>query len=185
MTKQTAATPIEAHVRRGTPADLPRLREILNDEILTSTASWTTVPKTIDDMAAWLSGRMAGGFPVLVAEMPAGGPVAGYGSYGPFRPGQGYAGTVEHSVYVDAAHRRAGVAACLIGALVEHARHAGKRLMIGGVSGEAEASLRFHRRMGFTEVGRVPGAGHKFGRSLDLVFMARRLQGPRAGRPLH
>ena len=146
MTKtRAAAVAAKAHVRSATPADLPRIRDILNAEILTSTASWTIVARSEQDMADWLAARQDQGFPVLVAEDPATGEVAGYASYGPFRTGQGYAGTVEHSVYVDAECRGYGIAACLMGALIERARAAGKRLMIGGISADQEASLRLHR----------------------------------------
>ena len=60
-----------------------------------------------------------------------------------------------------------------------------KGLMIGGISADATASLRLHRKLGFQEVGRIPGAGHKFGRSLDLVLMARALVPGDAGWYLH
>ena len=186
MTKTRAAVvAAKAHVRSATPADLPRIRDILNAEILTSTASWTTVARSEQDMAEWFAARQDQGFPVLVAEDPATGDVAGYASYGPFRAGQGYAGTVEHSVYVESECRGYGIAACLMGALIERARAAGKRLMIGGVSADQEASLRLHRKLGFAEVGRIPGAGHKFGRRLDLVFMALGLVPGDDGRRLH
>ena len=185
MTKTPAAAAARAHVRAATSADLPRLLDILNTEILTSTASWTTIAKSEQDMAGWFAERRDRGFPVLVAEDPATGDVAGYASYGPFRAGQGYAGTVEHSVYLHAECRGYGIAACLMGALIEHAREAGMRLMIGGISADQEASLRLHRKLGFTEVGRIPGAGHKFGQTLDLVFMALRLVSGPGGRRLH
>jgi len=62
-----------------------------------------------------------------------------------------------------------------VNALITRARGAGKRLMIGAISGDAAASPRFHRRMGFAEVGRISGAGQKFGRVLDLILVARSL----------
>ena len=185
MKKSAAAAAARARIRAATPADLPRLREILNTEILTSTASWTTVARSPDDVSAWFDGRRDAGSPVLVAECPATGEVAGYASFGPFRSGQGYAGTVEHSVYVHKDFRGRGIAACLMGALIERAREDGKRLMIGGVSGDAKASLKLHRKLGFREVGRIPGAGRKFGRTLDLVFMALSLVPGQDGRRLH
>jgi phosphinothricin acetyltransferase len=172
MTKTLVTGAARVSVRAATAADLPRLRDILNSEILTSTASWMTVAKSKSDMADWFAAREAQGFPVLVAEDPATREVAGYASYGPFRAGQGYAGTVEHSVYVQSDFRGHGIAACLMGALIGRAREAGMHLMIGGVSADQEASLRLHGKLGFQEVGRIPGAGRKFGRTLDLVFMA-------------
>jgi len=43
--------------------------------------------------------------------------------------------------------------------------------MVGAIDGENVDSIAFHRRLGFVEVGRLPGIGEKFGRPLDLVLM--------------
>ena len=180
-----AARAVDARIRAATADDLPSLRDILNTEILTSTASWTTSVRTLEQMHAWLSGRLADDFPVLVAECPTSATIAGYASYGPFRKGEGYAGTVEHSVYVHRDFRGRGFAACLVSVLLSRAADAGKRLMIGGISSDAEPSLRLHRKLGFREVGRIPGAGHKFGRSLDLILMARSLVPGETAQRLH
>lgn len=171
----TAGRAASAGIRPARPDDLPRLRDILNTEILTSTASWSTSARTAEDMAAWFDERVAAGFPVLVARDPATDQIAGFASYGPFRKGEGYAGSVEHSVYVHRDFRGRGIAARLIASLLEHAAGAGLRLMIGGISADAASSLALHRRLGFREVGRIPGAGRKFGRTLDLVLVARSL----------
>ena len=42
------------------------------------------------------------------------------------------------------------------------------------------ASLALHRKSGFMLAGRLPEAGFKFGRWLDLEFWHRRLAGPAA-----
>ena len=47
--------------------------------------------------------------------------------------------------------------------------------MIGAVDGANEASIRFHERLGFVEVGRMPEIGAKFGRWCDLVLVELRL----------
>ncbi len=184
MTK-TAAPAARVLIRAARPGDIERLRDILNTEVLTSTASWTTSARTTRSMADWMDARTNDGFPVLVAICPETKLVAGYGSFGHFRSGEGYAGTVEHSVYVHRDFRRRGMAACLIGALLARASEDGLRLMIGGVSSDQLASLRLHRKLGFREVGRIPGAGHKFGKALDLVLMARSLLPGNAATHLH
>lgn len=127
-------------------------------------------------MTAWLAAREAGGFPVIVAE--ADGRVAGYASFGPFRTGEGYRFTVEHSVYVAHWARRRGVARLLMERLIAEARLRGLRRMVGGVSADQTASLALHRAVGFEEQGRLGGVGVKFGRPLDLVLMVRPLDAP-------
>jgi phosphinothricin acetyltransferase len=57
--------------------------------------------------------------------------------------------------------------------LVERARAAGVHVLVAAVDAENEASLRFHERLGFVEVARMPEVGQKFGRWLDLVLLQR------------
>ena len=160
-------------VRAARRQDLPHLLDILNTEILTSTASWTTSTRMLTEMSAWFDDRRSAGFPVLVATCRNEDRIAGYASYGAFRQGEGYTGTVEHSVYVHRDYRGRGIATSLVMSLLRAAKAAGLRLMIGGISADQTASLALHRKLGFREVGRIKGAGEKFGRTLDLVLMAR------------
>ena len=156
-------------LREAMADDLPAIAAILNAEIASGTASWTETPKTADDMAAWFAERRQGGFPVIVAE--GGGEVLGYASYGPFRRGEGYRETIEHSVYVSRAARGRGIARLLMERLIAAARAAGYTRMVGGVSADQPASLGLHRALGFEEQGRLKGVGVKRGKRLDLAFM--------------
>ncbi len=164
-----------AHVvRAAEPRDIPAIASIFNHEILTGTSSWQADPRTATEMEAWAEACVSDGYPLLVAELPSG-DIAGYASYGPFRTFPGYRFTVEHSLYVAASARRKGIASALIEALVAAATEAGMHAMIGGVSADQPASIAFHARHGFREVGRLPQVGAKFGRWLDLVLMQRLL----------
>jgi phosphinothricin acetyltransferase len=156
-------------LRDADTGDLLAIAEILNSEIRSGTASWTETPKTHDDMTLWFDGRRARGHPVLVAED--GGEVLGYASYGPFRTGEGYRETVEHSVYVARTARGRGIARLLMGRLIGHARAAGLACMVGGVSADQPASMGLHRKLGFEEQGRLRGVGIKRGKRLNLVLM--------------
>jgi len=162
-------------LRDAQPGDLAAIAAILNREILSGTASWTETPKTSDDMTGWYAARSAGGFPVLVAEE--GGEVLGYASYGPFRAGEGYRETVEHSVYVARNARGRGIARLLMERLIAHAKAAGMHRMVGGVSADQRASLELHRKLGFAEQGRLTGVGTKRGKRLDLALMVLALDG--------
>jgi L-amino acid N-acyltransferase YncA len=167
-------TPVsEVAVRDATEADLPAIRDILNEAIRTTTAVWTDNPVDLDSRRAWFAERLAAGNPVLVAID--GGDVVGFGSYLQFRAWDGYRNAVEHSVYVRPDRRGSGVGSALVDALIAQARAAGKHVIIGGIEGRNSASLRLHRRAGFIEVGRMPGIGEKFGRRLDLVFVQKQL----------
>ena len=160
-------------IRAASEGDLPAILAIYNDAVLNTTAIWNDDLVDLDNRRAWMTARTALGYPVLVAEEE--GAVLGYGSFGDFRAFHGYRFTVENSLYVAADARRRGIASALLVALIEHARAIGKHVMVAGIAGENDVSLRLHARHGFVETARMPEVGQKFGRWLDLVFMQRTL----------
>ncbi len=85
--------------------------------------------------------------------------------------GPATAPVVEHTIHVREGCWGQGIGRRLIEALADRARAAGKRAMVGAIDGENVDSIEFHLRLGFVEVGRLPGIGEKFGRPLDLVLV--------------
>ena len=160
-------------VRPATVADLPAILAIYNDAVVNTTAIWNDAVVDIDNRLAWFEARARQNYPVLVADLV--GAVVGYGSFGDFRPFDGYRHTVENSVYVAADARRRGVASALLAALIERGQALGKHVMIAGIAADNLASIRLHAKHGFTETARMPEVGTKFGRWLALVFMQKRL----------
>lgn len=158
-------------LRPASSSDLGPLAELLNAEILSGTASWASRPKTEEEIAKWIVERTGAGFPVIVAE--ADDHVLGFGSFGPFRRGDGYRHTVEHTIYVAAAHRRKGVARALLSRLISQAEKDGVHRMIAAISSDQIASISLHEGFDFRRVGLLPEAGRKFDRWLDLVLMMR------------
>jgi len=155
-------------IRPATESDLPAILAIYNDAVENTTAIWNEKPADLANRKAWFLERTGKGFPVLVAEMDG---VIGYGSFGDFRPFDGYRVTVEHSVYVSKDARGQGAGEALLAALIAEASRMNKHNMIGGIDASNTPSLALHVKFGFEEVGRMPGVGEKFGRSLDLVLM--------------
>lgn len=157
-------------IRPATADDLPAIGDILNAAILEGTASWRCSAYTADELAGWFATKQAAG---TVRLMFTGGAVAGVSAAGAFRAGEGYALTREHSVYVASALRGRGFGTALLSDIVDWARAAGYHRLVGGVSADQPASLALHRRLGFTEAGRLEQVGRKNGRWLDLVLMMR------------
>lgn len=151
------------------PDDLPAILAIFNDAIVNTTAIWVDDTVDLDNRRAWIAAREAAGYPVLIAEVD--GMVAGYASFGDFRPFPGFRHTVEHSIYVDARFRRRGLANDLLLALEAPARALGKHVIVGGIGADNVASLALHRKHGYAEVARMPEVGLKFGAWQTLVFM--------------
>jgi L-amino acid N-acyltransferase YncA len=151
--------------------------DILNEAIVNSTAIYDYAPRPAASMPAWFATRRAGGFPVLGIEADDG-ELLGFASYGSFRGWAAYKYTVEHSVYVHAAHRGRGIGGRLLAALIERARAQDLHLLVGGLDAANAASIALHRKLGFTHAGTIAQAGYKFGRWLDLAFYQLRLETP-------
>ena len=166
-------------IRPAVDVDLPAITAIYNAFVPTTTHEWTEALHTVEERSGWLRAQGAAGRPVLVATD--GDDVVGWASYGDFRDSTrwpGYRFTVEHSIHVAESHWNQGVGRALLGGLVDDARHAGKLVMIGGIDASNVRSIDFHARLGFREVGRLPGIGEKFGERLDLVLMQLDLEAP-------
>jgi phosphinothricin acetyltransferase len=171
--QQLAAAPAMITVRDAADADIGAILAITNDAILTTTANWNVTPVTLAARTAWVAERRRAGLPVLVAER--GGRVIAFGSFGPFRPFEGYLHTVEHGLYVDAAAQRAGAGKALLGALIARAEAMSMHVMVAAIEARNEASLALHAGFGFVRVGLMPEVGRKFDRWLDLVLMQKTL----------
>lgn len=160
-------------VRAATEADLPGILAIYNDAVTNTTAIWNETESTLEARRSWMAERTGRGFPVLVADDN--GEVAGYATFGDFRPHEGYRFTVENSIYVRTDRRGRGIAAAMMPPLIKAAEKLGMHAMIAGIEAENVASIRLHERFGFREVARMPEVGRKFDRWLDLVLMQRML----------
>lgn len=161
-------------VRAATETDLAGILAIYNDAVANTTAIWNETASDLEGRRAWLGERTGRGFPVLVAEKK--GEVAGYATFGDFRPHEGYRFTVENSVYVRSDLRGRGIASLLMAPLIAEAGKLGMHAIIAGIEAGNLASIRLHERFGFREVARMPEVGRKFGRWLDLLLMQRMLE---------
>ncbi len=161
-------------VRDARPEDVYVITDLHNALIPTTTITWTEDLETYEHRAEWFVRQQREGWPVLVADDA--GTVVGFTTYEPFRgegKWPGYRSTAELSIHVRESHWGRGVGRALVEVLVERARSAGIHVLIGAIDAENEPSLRFHERLGFIEVARMPQTGQKLGRWLDLVLMQR------------
>jgi phosphinothricin acetyltransferase len=161
-------------IRDAIEADLPAITDLYNALIPSSTVTWTETPTTLEERASWLEQQRAEDMPVLVADDD--GWVAGFTAYEHFRgegKWPGYRGTAELSIHVRESHWGRGAGRALVETLMDRAVAAGIHVLVAAIDAENEASLRFHERLGFVEVGRMPQVGQKFGRWLDLVLVQR------------
>jgi L-amino acid N-acyltransferase len=161
-------------IRDATSADVAAISAIYNATIPTTTAAWTEELETVDERARWFEEQRRAGHATLVADDD--GTVVGFAAFGDFRDTSkwpGYRHVVELSIHVVETHWGRGVGRALVTALIGRAREAGKTEIVAGIDGDNTASIRFHEKLGFREVGRMPSIGFKFDRWLDLVLLQR------------
>ncbi|MCP8970079.1 GNAT family N-acetyltransferase [Ectobacillus ponti] len=163
-------------IRQATETDLIEILDIYNDAILTTTAIYTYKPQTLESRQMWYKQKLEEGYPVLVCEQD--GKVAGFATFGPFRPWPAYKYTIEHSVYVHKDYRKQRIATQLMQELIQIANEREYATLVAGIDAANEGSIKMHERMGFAYSGTIKKAGFKFGRWLDLAFYQLDLQGP-------
>jgi phosphinothricin acetyltransferase len=142
---------------------------ILNEAIANSTALYDYRARSPESMTEWFRAKAAGDLPVIGLEDDDG-ELLGFASYGGFRAWPAYKYSVEHSVYVQAAHRGRGLGLRLMQELIAAAQQQGYHTLIGGIDIDNRASIALHTRLGFMHAGTIRQAGFKFGRWLDLAF---------------
>lgn len=157
-------------LRPAGQGDVAAILSIWNPLIRDTAITFTTEERDAPGLSALVTGR--GPAFIVAAD---GDDVLGFATHARFRPGPGYACTVEHTVILAAAARGQGTGRALMAALERQARDEGVRVMIGALSGENPGALAFHLRLGFAQVGHLPQVGHKFGRAMDLVLVQKRL----------
>jgi L-amino acid N-acyltransferase YncA len=155
-------------LRLAADADLQAINDIYNHYVAVSTTTYDEEPMTLDERRQAFAARGAI-HPLTVAVQD--GRIVGYGSLHAFRAKHGYRFVVENSVYVHPDHQRQGIGAAILADLIERARTLGLHAIVAVIDATQTASLAIHAKHGFTEVGRFPEIGHKFGRWLDVVFM--------------
>ena len=156
-------------IRPYQKADTPAILEIINDSILNTFHNYDYDPKSLEELEKLFAEKQVEGYPILVGLMD--GAVCGYATYGKFRAKPGYNRTIEHSIYLNEKAQGKGLGSELMRQLIQIATAKGYHVMIAGMNSDNLGSYRFHQRLGFEEVARMPEVSFKFGKWLTLVFM--------------
>ncbi len=160
---------METILRKYKTEDTQAILDIINYNILHSTALYDYTIRTYEAQLAMLEDKMKKNFPVIIAEVD--GVVAGFGMYGEFRFKEAYKFTVEHSVYVSNDFQGKGIGKLLLSQLIATAKEQGIHTMIAVIDSENQSSVDFHEKYGFETVGLIKESGWKFERWLHSVFM--------------
>ena len=159
-------------IRRAEFADATAITEIYNEAILTTTATFDTEPKSVDERTKWLQSHDER-HPILVAVGDGG--VVGWASLTCWSERRAYDDTAETSFYVHSTHRGRGVGRKLKEAIIEEARRLGYHTLIALVAEGSQESVHLNERAGFVHVGTLKEVGRKFDRLLDVHVMQKML----------
>jgi L-amino acid N-acyltransferase YncA len=118
-------------IRQARETDLAELNEIYNETVRNSVFAFDVHQKTAEERRTWFAAHVPP-YAVFVAEVN--GTVAAWASISPWAPHGAYAATGEHSLFVGARHRGAGVGKALLAVVIEEAERTGFHVLIGRIT---------------------------------------------------
>ncbi|MFE1644272.1 GNAT family N-acetyltransferase [Microbacterium sp. P01] len=160
-------------IRAMYASDWPAVERIYAQGMLEGEATFEVVTPVWESFDA---GKLTG---LRFVAVDADGAVVGWVAASAVSSRAAYRGVIEHSVYVDAEARRAGVATSLLQAFITAADAAGFWTIQSSIFPENTASRRLHEKNGFRVVGRREriaraGAGPHAGSWRDTLLIERR-----------
>jgi len=160
---------MEISIRPYQKEDVQPIVDILNYNILNSTALYDYHPRALEQQEAIFEDKLAKKFPVIVAT--ANKKVVGFGYYSEFRFREAYRFTVEHSVYVANDFHGKGIGKLIMSHLIDLAKKQKLHTMIAVIDSENQSSVTFHEQFGFETVAVIKETGFKFDRWLHSQIM--------------
>jgi L-amino acid N-acyltransferase len=160
-------------IRNYKTKDANAILEIINDNILNSTALYDYEIRSLETQLAIFDDKLKKGFPIIVAVFKD--EVVGFGYYSEFRFREAYKFTVEHSVYVNKNVHSKGIGKLILENLIDLAKAQNLHTMIAVIDSENQKSIDFHQKFGFEIVGTIKESGFKFDRWLHSVIMQKML----------
>ncbi len=160
---------MEISIRPYRKEDVQPIVDILNYNILNSTALYDYQPRTLEQQEAIFEDKLKKGFPIIVAVIEE--KVVGFGYYSEFRFREAYRFTVEHSVYVANDFHGKGIGKVIMQSLIDLAKNQKLHTMIAVIDSENQSSVTFHEQFGFKTVAVLKETGFKFDRWLHSQFM--------------
>jgi phosphinothricin acetyltransferase len=161
-------------IRAATADDCPEIADIFGHYAVSSVATFEENALSVPEWKEKFAGITGRGLPFLVAET--GGGVVGYAYAGAWRPKPAYRHTVEDSIFLDPGWTGRGLGGRLLAELLTCSTRAGAAQMIAVIADSGDGpSATLHRRLGFTDAGRLAAVGFKHGRWIDTFLLQRDL----------
>lgn len=150
--------------------DSERIIEIYNYYVRSTFAAYPTEPVSL----SFIDYLRKDAFSFYVAEKD--NELVGFALMKPFLPFSSFKETATITYFIDPKHTRCGLGNQFLEALESDARQRGICTILAHAASSNEESINFHRKYGFSECGRLPGVGVKFGEHFDIVWMSKTLE---------
>jgi phosphinothricin acetyltransferase len=156
-------------IRTAVRDDIPQLRDIYNEAILSTTATFDTEIKDMENRSVWFAEHENSPYVILVDEKEYSGEVQGYASLSQYRERKAFDSTVEISVYIAEKYRGRGIGKALMQEAIRLAQdNPAIHTVVSLIEGSNAASIHLHESLGFSFCGKFRQVGYKFDRWLDL-----------------
>ena len=160
-------------IRFATEKDLGRILEIYGPYITEATTSFEYEVPSLAEFTERFR-QIVKQYPWLVYEED--GVILGYAYGGPTFARAAYQWSAESSVYLCPEAKGRGIGRRLYAVLEQLLEKQGYRKLYALITSENEASLAFHKAVGFSFTAFFPDIGIKFGRSLGVTWMEKCLK---------
>lgn len=162
-------------IRYAVETDVDTIVEIENHYIAHSHSTFDINPKTVEEKTQWFfKYRSTGPYRLLVATEKS--KVIGFCYSSRYRDHFAFNQTVETSIYIDPSNQAKGVGTALYKMLFEELKFESLHLAVCGIALPNEASIRLHKKFGFTEVGIFKDYAVKNGKYLSSIWLQKELK---------
>ena len=155
-------------IRNTNENDTEAIARIYNHYILNTVITFEEETVSNQEIALRIKEIKSASLPYLVVEQN--GKVFGFAYAGKWKSRSAYRFAVESSVYLDPGLVGEGFGSQLYVSLLDQLREMGVHTVIGGVALPNPASVRLHKKLGFTKVAEFHEVGFKFGKWIDVGY---------------
>lgn len=147
-------------------ADYPLVKSIYDHYILNSTATFHTVPLSIDELKELIPIGHSRYRSYLIRT---GEGVCGFCYFSAYKKRQAYDRSSEVTVYLKPEYLGKGIGKQALMMMEDIARQNGIKVLLGIIAGDNAASMRLFEACGFEQCARFKEVGEKFGSVLDVL----------------
>lgn len=163
--KGAAALYEKGTIRQACGEDREAVLSIFNHYVVHGFAAYADKPVSERYFTALINNAHV----FYVVDSPEG--VIGFGFVKPFLPFPAFATTGELSYFILPEYINQGFGSLLLYRLTRDSHAKGIAMVVAHMASWNEEAVRFHRKHGFYEAGRLKKVGKKFGKSFDILVM--------------